>query len=171
MTEPILDIALWLERRLHMSLTFHLRAVRLYGIVVNDPSALTADGVGAARCSFIDEDRDGYALLAGASGVLARSFDAAAIVTSGWAAPLDEDGTHSQRPQRHPRRRRLRATVAVSDAGIASVLRFEDDPDTIIGERGPGLGDMFAAIDAMWSGDPADLVNLRTTRAACRRHA
>src|SRR5262245_49681380 len=102
-----------------MSLGFHLPASRLYGIVVNDAAALHDECAAAARSSFIGEDRDAYALIGGASGVLARSFDAAAIVTSGWAAPLNATGGLDERPKRHPARRRVRAVVAVSDDGVA----------------------------------------------------
>ncbi|MCU1398613.1 MAG: hypothetical protein JWN62_1722 [Acidimicrobiales bacterium] len=168
-----MQIAAWLDRRLDATLGFHLPAARLYGIVVNDPLGLAddrPDAAAAARSSFIGEGRDAYALLGGSFGVLARSFDAAAIVTGGWAAPMLADGTMTHRPSRHPDRRRVRAVAVVSDAGVASVLRFEDDPTEQILRSEPGIGDMVDSLEAMWFGNPADLVNLRTTRGGCTRH-
>jgi hypothetical protein len=160
---------MWLERRLHMSLGFHLPAARLYGIVVNDVLGLADDHGQAARSSFIEEHRDVYALINGAAGFLARSFDAAAIVTTGWAAPMAEDGSLTHRPRRHPERRRVRAVAVVNDDGIASVIRFEDDPEQFITQSNRGVGEVVDAMEAMWFGDPTDLVNLRTTRAGCMR--
>jgi hypothetical protein len=173
MTTSTLNIAAWLERRLHASLGFHLPAARLYGIVVNDPIGLTdaADAAAnAARSSFIGEHRNVYSLMTGASGVLARSFDAAAVVTGGWAAPMLDDGTMTHRPSRHPERRRVRAVAVVDDDGIACAMRFEDDPTEVILQAERGIGDMVDALETMWFGDPTEIVNLRTTRGGCSRH-
>ena len=181
-----LNIAVWLERRLDVTLGFHLPAARLYGVVVNDASRLADDdsqgGGGAARSSFIEERGDAYALLGGSAGVLVRSFDAAAIVTTGWAAPLGEDGTMTERASRHPMRRRVRAVAVVDDNGVASVIRFEDDPTHMILQAERGTGDIVDALEAMWFGEPtalveadaaptvrAEFVNLRTTRGGCTR--
>ena len=72
--DTTLNIAMWLERRLDMSLGFHFPAARLYGIVLNDPLGLADDTGQAARTSFIDESDDVYELMAGSAGVIARSF-------------------------------------------------------------------------------------------------
>jgi len=180
-TNNIINTAIWLERRLDLSLGFHLPAARMYGIVVNDPALLLDDQQCAARASFIDEHRDVYAMITGAPGVLARSFDAAAVVTCGWAAPINDDGTISARPSRHPNRRRVRAVAVVSDDGIASVVRFEDEPDVARADGGKGTGEVVDALEAMWFGDPTELVtrlltdhdgglvNMRTTRGGCSR--
>ena len=166
-----IDIASWIERRLDATVGFHLGAARLYGVVVNDASSLgdaCADDT-AARSSFLGEHRDVYALLDGSLGVLARSFDAAAIVTCGWAAPMLPDGTMTHRPSRHPTRRRVRVVGVVDDAGVASVIRFEDDPSEPVAVPAGAIGDMVESLAAMWFGDPFDLVNLRTTRGGCTR--
>lgn len=169
MSESTLNIAIWLERRLDMSLGFHLVAARLYGIVVNDPSALHDESAQAARTSFIDEGRDPYALIDGSAGVVARSFDAAAVVTAGWAAPLADDVTLTHRPSRHPQRRRVRAVAVVNDDGVASLIRFEDDPVHAIAQAERGTGNIIDALEAMWFGEPTEFVNLRTTRGGCIR--
>ena len=167
-----MDIARWLERRIDATLGFHLAAARLYGVVVNDAFALAGEPAeeGAARSSFLGEHRNAYALLDGSLGVLARSFDAAAIVTCGWAAPMLSDGTMTHRPSRHPTRRRVRVVGVVCDAGVASVLRFEDDPLETLCLPDGAVGDMVESLEAMWFGEPTELVNLRTTRGGCTRH-
>ena len=52
-----------------------------------------------------------YELISGSAGVGARSFDAAAVVTAGWAAPIGDDGSMTHRAGRHPLRRRVRAVA------------------------------------------------------------
>ena len=49
------------------------------------------------------------------------------------------------------------------------MLRFEDDPSVCIGEAQRGIGNVVDAMEAMWYGDPAEFVNLRTTRGGCSR--
>jgi hypothetical protein len=109
-------------------------------------------------------------MLTGTMGVLARSFDAAIVVTCGWAAPMLEDGTMTHRPSRHPTRRRVRVVAVVSDAGVSSVLRFEDDPEHPLELPDGAIGNMVDSLEAMWFGSPTELVNLRTTRGGCTRH-
>jgi hypothetical protein len=152
-----------------MSLGFHFAAARLYGIVVNDPLGLTDDRGQAARSSFIDESRDVYELIAGSAAVVARSFDAAGIVTAGWAAPLGDDGSLTHRASRHPQRRRVRAVAVVSDDGVASLIRFEDNPDHVIGQSSRGTGDIVDAMEFMWFGDPTRLVDPHAAIRGCQR--
>jgi len=151
--DTTLNIALWLERRLDMSLGFHFPAARLYGIVLNDPLGLPHDTAQAARSSFIDESDDVYELMAGSAGVLVRSFDVLTVVTAGWAAPMADDGSMAQRASRHPLRRRVRAVAVVSDDGVASLIRFEDDPEELIAQTTSGSGLMVDALEAMWFGN------------------
>ena len=167
--ESTLNIAFWLERRLDLSLGFHFAAARLYGIVVNDPLGLVDDRGQAARSSFIDESADVYELLGGSAGVVARSFDAAAVVTAGWAAPMADDGSMTHRASRHPLRRRVRAVAVVDDAGVASLIRFEDDPGQVIGQPTRGSGDLVDALEAMWFGEPTRLAEPHTVLRGCRR--
>ena len=159
-----------------MSLGFHFAAARLYGIVVNDPLGLShdpqvdhPDHSQAARCSFIDESRDVYELINGSAGVVARSFDAAAVVTAGWAAPMGDDGSMTHRASRHPLRRRVRAVAVVDDVGVASLIRFEDDPESVITQAERGSGDLVDALEAMWFGDPVTLLEPPVTPRGCHR--
>jgi hypothetical protein len=55
---------------------------------------------------------------------------AIALDTTGWAAPLAEDGEVGVTPSRHPERQRIHQTVLVHGAGRnLSVLRYLDDLD------------------------------------------
>ena len=161
MTETTVHLAIWLERRLDMSLGFHLPLSRLYGIVVNDPLGLLDDAGQAARTSFIEDSDDVYDMIGGSAGVLARSFDAAAIITCGWAAPIDDELMCV--PSRHPQRRRVRVVTVIDDGGCASVIRFADEPDRMIAQPTQVEGDIVAALQAMWRGGRAEFVNSRTT--------
>jgi len=121
----------------------------LYGLDVRDPEGLVTGDEGAFRQCFIAAAPYVYDLLEGASAALARLYDAAAVVTTGWSAPTDD--LSGMAPRWHPQRRRVRLVVVVDDGGLASALRFADDPDQVAwttSGRGP-LGD---ALSGVWSG-------------------
>lgn len=121
----------------------------LYGIEVRDPAGLAGGDEAAFRHCFIATTPYVYDLLEGASAALARLYDAAAVVTTGWSAPSDDP--RGLPPRLHPDRRRVRLLVVVDDTGLASALRFADTPDEVAittAGRGP-LGDAMAEV---WSG-------------------
>jgi hypothetical protein len=77
--------------------------------------------------------------------------DALAIVTTGYAAPIDDcvddDGEHIAAPSESKNRRRLAIAVFVArDASRVSVMRFADEPGETIAER-TGSGTLSEAID------------------------
>jgi hypothetical protein len=84
-------------------------------------------------------------------------FDAAAIVTTGWAAPLNADGSVDGPPSQHEQRRRVRLVVVVADNGVASVLRFEDEPDEVVTDPGSATGSLAEAINRFWFDPPVTL--------------
>jgi hypothetical protein len=149
------DIARCLDERLHECLVdaeadpFAFRA-RLYGILIDDHDAVRR-GAGGFRHQFLADAGSVYELIEGPAGPLARVFDAAAVVTTGWAAPSEPGGFAHTAPSRHPERRRVRVLVVVDDEGVGSVLRFGDDPDEPIVEAG-GEGRLAEAIDGLWAG-------------------
>lgn len=146
-----------LDARLHETLTtpFRLDRGRLYGC--------TGDG-GDVRFSFLGDDRDVYLLLAGPIASMARQFDAAAVAMTGWAAPMPDGPAAMGRPSQHPERYRIRVCCAVGSGGVASVMRAERDPGTVLEMPGPGEGAMPRALLQMWSG-------AATARSATRRPA
>ncbi len=137
-----------LDARLHETLTspFRLARGRLYGCT---------DAGDDVRFSFLGEDRDIYALIAGPVASMARQFDAAAVAMTGWAAPMDAGGVGAlQRPSLHPDRYRIRVCCAVGDGGVASVMRAEREPATVLEMPGPGEGAMPLALVQMWASVP-----------------
>ncbi len=169
----LVRLAQWFERRIDATVDgFDLAASRLYGLVLVDPARLdaTPDDGGAARATFVGEDVDIDRLIEGPAGVVARSFDAAAVVSTGWGAPEAVDG---MRPSEHPDRRRVRVVAVVSDPGVRSVTRFADAPEAPIVMAERGMGRVIDGLEALWFGDPFALVSRRSPPAAisraCRR--
>jgi hypothetical protein len=76
-----------------------------------------------------------------------RSSDILAILTSGWAAPLNANGEVEGMPSEHPQRRRVRlmACVRRSDLKMVSIVRFTETDETQMDE-GSATG---ALADAM----------------------
>ena len=163
-----LDIAVCVEASLHGSLDgFAMRRARLYGVTVADPEGVRRGADGALRISFLAEHGDVYELLDAPGSAIARMFDAAVVLTCGWAAPVDgrpgggpgdtraagagRGGTDDDvPPSEHPDRRRVRLVVAISDDGVASVLRFADAPDRVVTDAGAARGSLADAIETMW---------------------
>lgn len=80
-----------------------------------------------------------------------RSSDILAVVTSGWAAPLNPvTGEVEGRPSEHAQRRRVRlmACVRRSDLSMTSVLRFGDSDEVVIDE-GSATGSLAEALLAL----------------------
>jgi hypothetical protein len=121
-----------------------LCGARLYGVDAGaDPPALSHLGDGVV-----------HELLAGPLAALARTFDAVAVVSGAWAAPIDELAPYGGRASRHPQRRRVHVT-AVSAAGrpVASILRFPGDGadgEEVIVSPGPPHGRVPDALAMLW---------------------
>jgi hypothetical protein len=157
-TEPIYilpditDIAVGVEAKLHSTInSFELSGARLYG--VNCASRPTTE----PNMCLLAQHPDVYDLLDAPSSALARMFDAAAVVTTGWAAPLRADGTIEGAPSEHAQRRRVRLVVVVADNGVASVLRFADEPDEVVTDPGSATGSLAEAITRFWFDPPVTL--------------
>ena len=150
----IIDIAVGVESKIHQLIdTFELSGARLYGV---NCAGRPAD---EPNMCFLAQHADVYELLEAPSSGLARMFDAAAIVTTGWAAPLSPDGKVEGAPSEHALRRRVRLAVVVADNGVASVLRFADEPDDVITDPGSATGSLADAITRFWYDPP---VNIRS---------
>ena len=150
---PLPDLARMVEQRLHESIgTFSMDGARLYGVTLD---GATYDA--RFRLSFLAQHPDVYELLEAPSSALGKMFDAAAIVTTGWAAPLGPDGEPEGPPSEHEMRRRVRLVVVVADPGAASVLRFEDSPedDDVVVDAGSASGALASAIDSFWHHSPS----------------
>jgi len=143
-----------LEQRLHETLAdatpnpFHTDA-QIFGLRVRDDDALLAGDETAFSHCWIAQSDAVYDLLDGPAAALARLFDAAAVLTTGWSAPSDEPLVLA--PRHHPERRRVRLVVVVEDTGMASALRFADDPHQAVISTG-GFGHLADVLSEVWSG-------------------
>lgn len=153
------SLATCVEHSLNLSLSgFDLKRARLYGINIVEPLGVDGKVDGALRIAFLAEHGDVYELLEARGSAIARMFDAAAVLTCGWAAPVDDDADDDIPPSVHPRRRRVRLVVVVSDAGVGSVLRFADTPDEIVTDPGNAKGSLADAVERLWR----DAINVST---------
>jgi hypothetical protein len=141
-----IEVATRVEEKLHnlldhpsqgISEPFSLPESRLYGIVMSEDEP---------KISFLASQDDVYELLLDKSIKGGKRFDYLGIVTTGWASPLNEAGDLEGRPSEHPERRRVRLMVVASPEGMASVLRFQDDPSNPITDPGSATGTLADAI-------------------------
>ena len=91
---------------------------------------------------------DVYELLLGELTVkMVEGYDFFAILTCGWAAPLNTENDFGDvPPSLHKNRRRVRLMVGADYNGVASVLRFEDTPDEIVCDAGQAQGSLADAV-------------------------
>lgn len=95
---------------------------------------------------------DIYQLLDSVKPSLVKGFDALALITCGWAAPINgATGESDGAPSEHPERRRVRLFACATRSEMASVLRFQDEPNEPILDAGEARGPLAEAI--------ADLMN------------
>lgn len=148
-TPPIIDVSVGVEKQLHAMLdSFELSGARLYGINVSQSTQHEV------TLCFLAQHADVYELLDAPASAIARMFDGAAIVTTGWAAPLGPNGTVEGMPSEHALRRRVRLVVSVADNGVASVLRFADEPNDVVTDPGSATGSLAEAINRFWFDPP-----------------
>ncbi len=147
---------------------FDLKRARLYGISVVDAGGVDRLEDGALRITFLAEHGDVYELIDAPTSAIVRMFDAAVVLTCGWAAPIDRshkndddrDDDHGDAddeklpPSQHPQRRRVRLVVVVGDQGVGSVLRFADTPKEIVTDAGSARGSLADAVNNLWFDSP-----------------
>lgn len=114
---------------------FRLPSAQLYGVTDSGDTV------------FLAEHPDVYDLLYPESVMNAGgSFTKLAVATSGWAAPLNEDGEVTGAPSQHSERRRVCLVTVVSKETLVSALRFEDDPDGIMTDEDEATGTLAEAL-------------------------
>lgn len=100
----------------------------------------------------IGDSEDIYMLLDDLNNdkILANTnFDYFAVITHGWAAPLNSDGEIEGAPSQHPEKRRVRLIVNVdlkNNNTVGSTLQFSDDPDNLIFDHGNATGSLADAV-------------------------
>ena len=130
-----------LNKALSISLPepYNLASVQLYGVTVDNDNSVSL--------VLIDSDCDVYDLLATPASVRDIVFDTYALLTTGWAAPLNGNKEIDCAPSEHEMRRRVRlAVVANADSAVCSVLRFEDEPEETVLDEGQATGSLADAV-------------------------
>ena len=107
------------------------------------------------KLKLIHEDSDIYDLLE--SDEVATQLDesdlAVLVVTTGWASPRTKQDDDEVRPSEHPERRRVRLSIYANRLGeVASIIRFEDDPNEIVTDEGSATGSLADAISQLMGG-------------------
>jgi hypothetical protein len=139
-TMEITEVAEATEALIHKVLTatitnpFELPGARIYGVENGEVFILAQH---PDIYSLLDDDsvRDE-----------AKAYEYSAVVTAGWAAPLNADGSVDGAPSAHPERRRVRLVVVANADGVASVLRFSDDAENVVVDAGEATGSLANAI-------------------------
>lgn len=90
---------------------------------------------------------DVYELLSDSESVeVASTSDFVAVLTCGWASPVSNTDDDELAPSQHPQRRRVRLFVLANRHGVASVLRFQDEPDEVVTDEGNAVGSLNDAV-------------------------
>lgn len=83
------------------------------------------------------------------SGDKYPNINGLAVITTGWAAPLNANGEVDGAPSQHAQRRRVRLTAYISSQGMTSLIAFEDEDGFVIDE-GTGTGTLAEALVDTW---------------------
>jgi len=145
MTVSIIEKALMAEGIIHEGLlsqssnAFGMKKAMLFAVIEQDETV---------SLTLANESGDVYDLLdSDDSRQVAQVSDYIAVLTCGWAMPTDGDDENSElRPSEHPQKRRVRLLVLACADGVASVLRFQDDPDEVISDNDQARGSLADAV-------------------------
>lgn len=141
MNNSTLGYAVKMEDKIHKRLLvssnqWHLKKASIWAIDM------------AGSLKKLCENGDVYDLLESPKTLTAiENRDAFVVLTCGWAAPIgDTEDSEGVAPSEHALRRRVRLVVAVDSVGVASVLRFEDDPTETVTDEGSARGSLADAV-------------------------
>ena len=130
------------------SAAFELDKARLYVMPAAREGA-ASDEFALDDIVLLDQDENPYRLLRRTRHHL--PIVAGCLVATGWCAPFClDDEVDARPPSEHPQRQRVRLTVAVTDSGIASVMRQGDRPDVVHSLPSRGMGDLPDVLEAWW---------------------
>jgi hypothetical protein len=136
----IKEVAEGVERQIHDAFGFEVKSAHIFGVTLNGDDGEIVLGKPQTH-------GDVYRLLeSNKARSLAKKAQFVAILTCGWAAPVDDPETDDVPPSVHPRRRRVRLVVVANRDGVASVLRFEDDADETLVDEGKAHGTLADSI-------------------------
>jgi hypothetical protein len=146
MTKPskTMKVATNVERQVHDLFDFDPKEAHIFGVNINGDSGEPM--LGTSRMAG-----DVYELLASnGARLLAKKSHFIALMTCGWAAPIDDNKFSNLQPSEHPKRRRIRLVMVANRASVASVMRFQDDPDETMTDEGKATGALAEAVTALF---------------------
>jgi len=118
---------------------YELAGAQLYGVSFGEK--------GEPVLAHIAQHPDVYDLLDNDTNArVANGYFYTLVVTTGWAAPLNANGEVEGAPSQHALRRRVRLAVVANRQSVASVLRFQDEPNEPITDPGDATGSLADAI-------------------------
>lgn len=91
-------------------------------------------------------------------------YNGFAIVTTGWAAPINKDSDEGNdiAPSKHPERRRVRLMSMSHGGKMGSSIRFTDeesvtyDEGNAVGSLASAMEDLHEIVQAMWKSSPKE---------------
>jgi hypothetical protein len=83
------------------------------------------------------------------------SYKGVIIHTTGWAAPLGENGELEGAPSKHDLRRRVALAACVTSSSVGSALSFSDDKEIIL-DPGSATGSLADALLKFWENNIID---------------
>lgn len=117
----------------------------MYGISINDD--------GNPQFVKFAEDGDVYDLIENIrQDQIHRNYNYITLKTTGWAAPINADGSVNGAPSEHPERRRVRLFVTLdinNEKVIGSSLTFNDDSENPIYDFNTAEGSLADAMESL----------------------
>ncbi len=83
------------------------------------------------------------------------NYAGAIIHTTGWAAPLDENGEVNGAPSKHAERRRIALASCVTNNSVGSALSFADEEEMVM-DPGSATGSLAEALLKFWETNRID---------------
>jgi hypothetical protein len=100
----------------------------------------------------IAEDGDIYGMLddtLNAVMLFDSGYNGFAVVTTGWAAPINKDDDDEIAPSHHPERKRVRLMTMMHNGKMGSSIRFTGD-ETVTYDEGNAMGSLASAMQDMY---------------------
>lgn len=130
------------EELINAEVGYELPRARLYSVNISLN--------GEVSLTLATDEPDIYDLLESTTAVrVAQVSDYIALVTTGWAAPLNSNGEAEGAPSQHPAKRRVRLSVFASRESVVSVLRFQDEPSVTVIDEGEATGALADAVQSL----------------------
>jgi hypothetical protein len=102
----------------------------------------------------VAEDSDIYGMLEDVFNAVLlfdSGYNGFAIVTTGWASPIDKDNDANNEiaPSQHPERKRVRLMTMMHNGKMGSSIRFTGD-ETVTYDEGNAMGSLASAMQDMY---------------------